>query len=91
MTPLLGDAFFTSAMSPGLPVAAAAARMAPMKSRAGAAALAALALVMSRGRGTFSRQRATSTALCLGARRGERWEQGQAASELSWIGHFFCI
>lgn len=40
MTPLLGEAFLTSAMRPGLPVRPAAAWMAPMKSRGAGLALA---------------------------------------------------
>lgn len=59
MTPLEGEAFLTSAMSPGRPVAAAAAFRAPMKSRGGGAPPAA-AITAARGR--LSRMAATSVA-----------------------------
>ena len=62
MTPLLGDAFLTSAMRPGFPVRVCAAVSAPMKSRDfGAAPTRAI----SWGRETLCLHRSTSTALNL--------------------------
>mmetsp|Transcript_32417 Transcript_32417/g.71622 ORF Transcript_32417/g.71622 Transcript_32417/m.71622 type:complete len:263 (-) Transcript_32417:243-1031(-) len=60
MTPLLGEAFFTSAIRPGLPVSAARFKMAPLKSRGGSAFLTRACSI---GRGTLSRITSTSLAL----------------------------
>jgi len=60
MTPFEGDAFLTSAIRPGRPEAAARARMAARKSRAGAAALTATPSAAS---GSLFRIASTSRAL----------------------------
>ena len=62
MTPLLGDAFLTSAMRPGFPVRVCAACSAPMKSRDFGAAPAR---AISWGRETLCLHRSTSAALNL--------------------------
>ena len=62
ITPRLGEAFLTSAISPGLPVLPCAARSAPMKSRAGGAAFTC---IISRARGSLSFIFAISTAFHL--------------------------
>ena len=64
MTPLLGDAFLTSAIKPGLPVLACAALIAPMKSRLGAAIFN---IMESLAMGCFSLIFSISTALYLSA------------------------
>jgi len=61
MTPLLGDAFFTSAMSAGLLVRCAALLMAPMKSLG---APDAAAWLIRRPRGSLCLNLSISTALC---------------------------
>mmetsp|Transcript_28075 Transcript_28075/g.71552 ORF Transcript_28075/g.71552 Transcript_28075/m.71552 type:complete len:385 (+) Transcript_28075:2212-3366(+) len=60
MTPLEGDAFFTSAISPGLPVSCARRVIAALKSRGGAAFLTA---ACSTGSGTLVRIASISLAL----------------------------
>ena len=62
MTPLLGDAFLTSAIKPGLPVLVCAALIAPMKSRLGGAIFN---IMESLAMGCFSLIFSISTALCL--------------------------
>ena len=62
MMPLLGEAFFTSAIRPGLPVLACAALIAPMKSRLGGAIFS---IRDSRDIGCFSLIFSISTALYL--------------------------
>ena len=62
MTPLLGEAFLTSAIKPGLPVLACAALSAPMKSRLGGAIFN---IMDSLAMGCFSLIFSISTALCL--------------------------
>ncbi len=62
ITPLLGEAFLTSAISPGLPVLPWAARRAPMKSLG---AGAAFICIISRAKGSLSFIFAISTAFHL--------------------------
>ena len=67
MTPLLGEAFFTSAINPGFPVLACASLIAPMKSRLGGANFS---IMDSREMGCLSLIFSISTALYLGGTHG---------------------
>ena len=65
MTPLLGEAFLTSAISPGRPLVLAAERSAPTKSRTGPASAA---FRISRAMGWLYRMSSISRALNLRSR-----------------------
>lgn len=85
MTPLEGEAFLTSAIRPGLPVSAACAWIAPMKSRGGGDALAATITVASGTRSLHTSR--GSVVQCSGAavgrRQGGRRRVGRTAAAAS--------